>query len=129
MALCTGMRCGEILGLQWRDIDFKNQVIKVRGTLIYVRGKGRFKDTPKTDTSTRDIPMLDTAGELLKIRRKGQLEDRMLLGEKWKEAPGLDNMVFTLRDGSLMWDTAIRVDIKKIIATIEERMKKIANLF
>lgn len=73
--------------------------------------------------------MLDTAGELLKIRRKGQLEDRMLLGEKWKEAPGLDNMVFTLRDGSLMWDTAIRVDIKKIIATIEERMKKIANLF
>lgn len=121
MALCTGMRCNEILGLQWSDIDFKDKIIRVRGTLVYLRGKGRFKDSPKTESSNRDIPMIAAAEEMLKARRKMQIEDRLLLGEKWKVAPGLDNMIFTSRDGALMWDIGIRANMKKIIEKIESR--------
>ena len=58
VALQTGMRINEICGLQWTDIDFKRKEIHVSGTLIYVRGKMRFKDTPKSQTSDRKIPML-----------------------------------------------------------------------
>ena len=46
------------VALQWTDIDFKRKEIHVSGTLIYVRGKMRFKDTPKSQTSDRKIPML-----------------------------------------------------------------------
>lgn len=129
IALCTGMRCGEILGLQWNDIDIKNKPIKVRGTLIYMRdGKGRYKDTPKTSCSSRDIPMLDKAEEILKARRKQQLEDKILLGDKWVSEPGLDNMVFTLQNGSVMWDTGVRKDITKIINRIRQEGRDFENI-
>ncbi|MCI8270655.1 MAG: tyrosine-type recombinase/integrase [Lachnospiraceae bacterium] len=58
LALSTGMRSGEIRGLEWKDIDFQNKIIHVRGTLV--QNKYRFyKDSLKTQSSYRDIPMLD----------------------------------------------------------------------
>ena len=58
IALSTGMRVNEIVGLQWSDIDWKNKLIHVTGTLVYLRtGLGRYKDTPKTTSSRREIPM------------------------------------------------------------------------
>jgi len=37
--LFTGMRRGELLGLQWADIDFDNQIINIRKSLQYVAEK------------------------------------------------------------------------------------------
>ena len=63
ICLYTGMRLGEICGLQWGDIDFNNHVIKVRRTIQRVRneeGSTSFLiDTPKTQKSTRDIPVTE----------------------------------------------------------------------
>ena len=56
MALSTGMRSGELRGLQWKDVDFTNRIIHVTGTLVNMEGR-YFIDTPKTRTSKRDIPM------------------------------------------------------------------------
>jgi len=39
--LFTGMRGGELCGLQWQDIDTDNGVIYIRHTLAYMRGKGK----------------------------------------------------------------------------------------
>lgn len=60
ICLYTGMRLGEICGLRWEDIDFANQVIKVRRTIQRIRcensGTKFLIDTPKTQKSIRDIP-------------------------------------------------------------------------
>ncbi|MDF2950695.1 MAG: integrase family protein [Anaerocolumna sp.] len=65
LALMTGMRNGELRGLQWRDIDLKKKVIHVNHTLINTKEKGYFLDTPKTRTSKREIPIMDKSHQLL----------------------------------------------------------------
>lgn len=65
LALYTGMRIGEICGLRWSDINLDDSMLHVRRTLqrIYSRkvdGSGKSHihiGTPKTRTSTRDIPL------------------------------------------------------------------------
>ena len=66
LAILTGMRVGELGGLQWCDCDFKNKTIHIRHTL---RDNGKL-DTPKTRTSLRDIPMLPQAEEILRDQER-----------------------------------------------------------
>ena len=58
----TGCRIGEILGLTWNDIDFKNNLISINHTLEYIRVPNeKYKiniSTPKTKTMVSIIPML-----------------------------------------------------------------------
>lgn len=68
--LRTGMRKGEMQGLKYSDIDKKQNVIHVRRTLKYIEGKGYFEDTPKTRTSTRDIPLTAAITEQIEAQRK-----------------------------------------------------------
>lgn len=61
-AVATGMRIGELAALKWEDIDWNNMVINVRKTLVYQQYEGDAKkdfhfENPKTDTSTRKIPI------------------------------------------------------------------------
>lgn len=70
VAICTGLRRGELGGLQWRDIDFKNKVIHVRHNLVFRMGGGWEIDTPKTKCSLRDVPIIDKAYEALKAQEK-----------------------------------------------------------
>ena len=68
--LRTGMRRGEMQGLKYSDIDRKQNVIHVRRTLKYIEGKGYMEDTPKTRTSTRDIPLTAAMLEHIEAQRK-----------------------------------------------------------
>lgn len=77
ICLSTGMRIGELCGLQWCDIDIDNGIIKVRKTVqrIYVVEKDRrhteiLIDSPKTKNSIRDIPMTNELIKLIKPLKK-----------------------------------------------------------
>lgn len=74
IALCTGMRIGEICALRWCDVDLKSGVIHVKQTISRVNSNDTDQktklilDTPKTLSSQRDLPvsaalksMLETA--------------------------------------------------------------------
>ena len=56
----TGLRTGEVDGLKWENIDFKNREILVRETLINAR-----PEYTKTDGSQREIPMFGPVYEAL----------------------------------------------------------------
>jgi len=60
----TGLRRGELIGLQWADVDFENLVIHVRRSVVMM-----VQGTPKTEASAKDVP-LDAAvvESLLKLR-------------------------------------------------------------
>ncbi len=74
LAIFTGMRKGEILGLQWKDIDLETKRISVRRTLIKDdNGKLTFDDT-KTFGSKRLISLSDFVVSSLK-KRKAQLNE------------------------------------------------------
>ncbi len=76
LALDTGMRIGELMGLKWSDIDFDRKLLYVRRSLCYFHKEGKYvfewHDT-KTHNSKRTIPLTSRALEALKrqrIRRK-----------------------------------------------------------
>ena len=119
LALSTGMRSGEMCGLEWKDVDFVNRIIHVKGTLVQNR-YGFYKDLPKTHSSLRDIPMLDNVYELLKKRRKTQLEQKLLLGSHWESLDGLENLVVTTQTGRPLGKGYLNNEIEKIVKSIQE---------
>ena len=69
----TGCRRGEICGLRWQSVNFKDKTITIENNLVYTSakkgGKGVFEDTPKTDASARVIDISDDAADLLRQLR------------------------------------------------------------
>ena len=61
LCLYTGLRIGELLALEWSDIDMKKGEIRVCKTCHYGKGEdgmfGRITDAPKTQSSIRTIPI------------------------------------------------------------------------
>lgn len=64
LLLLTGLRRGELLGLEWRDIDFEAKTIQVLRTSQYLPGRGVFTETPKTKASKR---IISVSGKVLKL--------------------------------------------------------------
>jgi len=85
LAIYTGMRRSEILGLTWHNLDFTNKKIYVNQTLYY-KNKQNFTFTePKTKKSKRAIAIDDTIINELKVHRKRINEDRILYGQDYLE--------------------------------------------
>lgn len=98
LALATGLRRGELLGLEWKDVDFENCTITVRQASQYLPGMGMFTKEPKTETSTRVISVSASVMELLKQYRAHQAEERLKVGDLWQDSDRL----FTTWDGRPM---------------------------
>ena len=82
LAVYSGFRSGELLGLEWKDIDWKNNVISVRRTSYYTPTDGNFTDTPKTQRSTRSLKLPDVVFELLRKLKIWQEHNQRLSGTK-----------------------------------------------
>lgn len=89
LALATGMRRGEILGLKWQDIDFEKGSLQVRRVLSRIPtklpGKGYTEAEPKTQKSRRTIIIASFALQALKKHRLRQAEERLKAGPCWQE--------------------------------------------
>lgn len=80
LALATGMRQGEMLGLPWRHVDLESGELRVRQTLVLVKGGFVLEGRLKTKASKRNIELRPEAVGALRLHRKRQLEERMRLG-------------------------------------------------
>ena len=72
LAIETGMRIGELCGVQWKDIDFDKKVLYVRHTLCYFQKGGKYifeMHDAKTKNGRRTIPLTTRALEALKRQR------------------------------------------------------------
>ena len=82
LAIETGMRPEEYLGLQWKDIDFENKILAVRRALVVKKGGGFIFTEPKTKKSRRSIPISDSLIVALKINR--WLQERTQSNESYQ---------------------------------------------
>ena len=122
IALSTGMRIGELCGLEWTDINFEKKEIRVSGTLKCTReGMNYYKDSPKTDKSNRTIPLIPKAEQVLKRYRIVQNEIKLSMGNEWHPIKGLENLVFTRQDGSPIAAQHIRQQLVHIVDSINEK--------
>ncbi len=99
VALETGMRVGELSGLQWDDIDFKKKVIHVKHSMTYYsnsEGKYVFELHPtKTNKGLRDIPLSMKAIRALKQQ---QFLKQTLVNKGKEPIEGFENLVFVTRN-------------------------------
>lgn len=70
IGLHTGMRRGEILGLQWDDIDFKEKMIHIRHNAVVTEHETKINDFLKTAAGRRDVPLSEELEEWLKEQKK-----------------------------------------------------------
>jgi integrase len=94
LLLITGCRRGEIVGLKWREIDTKNNQIKIDSALLYARDRGVYEDTTKTG-ATRFVKLPAETMQILKQYKAWHAELQLKNGSKWQ---GTD-FVFTQDNG------------------------------
>lgn len=94
-----GLRRGELLGLKWSDINWDKRTIKIQRNVQYTSETGIYISTPKTDSSIREIHVPIIVLDLLKEYRKWQLQERMLVGDKWEN----NDFLFTQWNGKPMF--------------------------
>ena len=122
VALGTGLRIGEILGLKWSDIDFKNNELHVNRNLqkvaLYeddkVIGYEVVESTPKTKNSLRTIPVPQNIIKKLRTHKKEQNELILLLQEEYDNK----NYVFCNKLGKPIEDKRPGRNLKTILTSI-----------
>lgn len=117
--LMTGLRLGEGLGLQWKNVDLKKKTIKIDRQLQSVpnddkNSKRKFKPeilkSTKTKHSNRTIPMFKEVEQILRHVRKLQAKNKLKLGQKYFRQ--LD-LVFAKDNGDFICDTTFRAFVNK----------------
>jgi integrase len=84
LAVSTGMRQGELLGLKWEDVDLDAGTLQVRRSLAVTKD-GLILTSPKSAKSRRRVKLMGGAVSALKRHRKAQLEERLRLAGLWEE--------------------------------------------
>jgi integrase len=114
MALFGGMRCGELIALKWKAVDFDEGLVAIEESTEALRpGGGQRDKDPKTDGSVRDVDMPPVVMEMLKRHKKEQAEYRVSVGQYWQG--GNNRYVFTQADGRQMSLTTPTHSFKKAV--------------
>jgi len=85
LLLYAGLRRGELSGLEWKDIDFKNNVVHIVRASQYVPRKGIIEKDPKNYSSRRVLKLPQEAFDILKEYKAWQNTERLKLGDMWMD--------------------------------------------
>ena len=97
LALATGMRLGEVLGLRWQDVT--DDTLHFRQSLINLNGVYAIS-TPKTRRGVRRIVIDAETVAILETRRLLQIEERRKAGDSWGVvSPEYRDLIFTTEKG------------------------------
>lgn len=115
--LFSGMRCGEVCGLQWSDIDFDNNRIDIRHNLVYYRKDREMlfeMSEPKTKAGVRSFFMSSTLREVLLMQRNSQKKSKVCIN-------GYEDFVFVTKVGTTYQQGTINKALRRIIADYNVR--------
>jgi integrase len=119
LALATGMRRGELLGLKWQDISFTEGTLQVRRVLnrvptkmVKALGQSYIEAEPKTEKSRRNIILAEFVLEALRQHRERQGELKRNAGAAWEEH---DYVFCTPKGKHLHPGNDVLVPLKKLL--------------
>lgn len=95
LAIYGGLRRGELLGLEWKDIDLSTGTIQIVRTALHTTRKGYYTDTPKTKYSQRSLKLPKIVIDIIQEHKKKQEVQKTKAGEKWHE----NDRLFTTWNG------------------------------
>lgn len=99
LAVYSGFRRGELMGLEWKDVDWDNNIISVKRTSNYTSTSGQYTDTTKTKCSQRSLKLPEMVFSVLKELYDAQQKTKAEIGSKWVDSDRL----FISWDGSPMF--------------------------
>jgi integrase len=82
VALLTGMRLGELLGLRWSAVHWESSRLTVVSNVVWIHGHAHHGD-PKGPRSRRSIPLIPMAVEALRRQQRRQAVERLQVGAEW----------------------------------------------
>ena len=114
LAIYGGFRRSELLGLEWKDIDFDTNVVTVCRTSQYTKERGIYTDTTKTKGSNRSIKLPEAVFSILRSYKAEQAERRLKLGDRWED----HDRLFTTWNGKPMSPSAPSKQIQRFCARV-----------
>ena len=114
LTVFTGVRLGELMGLEWQDVDFKNGIISINRSSQYLADMGVFTKVPKTESSIREIAIPEFIISLLEEYKLWYEEQKSIYGELWTDSDRL----FVQADGKPMHPSTISKWFVKYVGQI-----------
>ena len=114
LTVFTGVRLGELMGLEWQDVDFKNEIISINRSSQYIADMGVFTKVPKTESSIREIAIPEFIISLLEEYKLWYEEQKSIYGELWTNSDRL----FVQADGKPMHPSTISKWFVKYVGQI-----------
>ena len=96
IAVTTGLRKGELLGLKWSDLDWQTGKLKIQRQLQRRKGEGLIFCEPKSASGRRAITLGETTMNRLREYKEGQYLERLQMGDAWEE----NNLIFPSPKGT-----------------------------
>ena len=114
LTVFTGVRLGELMGLEWQDVDFKNGILSINRSSQYLADMGVFTKVPKTESSIREIAIPEFIISLLEEYKLWYEEQKSIYGELWMNSDRL----FVQADGKPMHPSTISKWFVKYVGQI-----------
>lgn len=112
VAVNTGLRMSEMLGIQWEYVNLNKKTLTVQEVLVKVSGEGAiFKEIPKTKNSQRTIALPNKLIPIFKDIKKEQAKLRLRFGAEYYTEK---NLVFCKPDGTPYYPTTVNRNFNKI---------------
>jgi len=111
LAVTTGLRMGEIIGLKWEDLELNSATLKVQRQVQRQTGRGLVFSQPKSAKSRRVIILGSTTIEKLKLHYHQQHWSRLIAGERWEE----NDLIFPNTVGKPMEQNRLLKEYKEIL--------------
>ncbi|MFW6047419.1 MAG: tyrosine-type recombinase/integrase [Candidatus Woesearchaeota archaeon] len=114
VAVATGMRRGEMIGLEWSNVDLKNNKISIVKALKRT-SKGIELSETKTSSSRRSIAITEDTAKILKRIKKEQAKRKLKLGNKYNTR---FDLVFCEKDGRYCNPNSVTRRFKRVAKAV-----------
>ena len=111
--LMTGLRRGELCGLDWTNINFEEETLTIKQSYISVRGYGKVLKSPKTNSSKRTMAISKVLVKQLKEYKEWQDEQKAFLEDLWNDSGAM----LTGQNGDRLCPQSINTWLDNVLKT------------
>lgn len=120
LALNTGCRRGELVGLKWSDINYNTRILTVSRSNYKLKGDSEIKSKSTKTGRSRKIMLPPYCITMLRQHRAEQLQTQLLLGDQWQG----DEWIFTQADGKPMYPSTPTLQFSRFLQRHDLEHKK-----